>query len=83
MEVWALFRPESSLSQDARPPIQRDEAEIAQDAICSYHKGLVRSVPPKEGEVFWCPIGRQYWRYRKNTNDGFRSRLSYPRIGIV
>jgi hypothetical protein len=77
------MRPESTVSPDARPPVQRDEAEAAPDSICPYHKGLVTLTGEREGAVFWCPIGRQYWRYRKNTNDGFRTRLRYPKIGVV
>jgi len=78
-----MRRLESSNSPDARPPIQASEAEGAQDAICPHHKGLVRVTPPAEGEVLWCPIGRQYWRYRKQSQIGFNSRIPYPKLGIV
>jgi hypothetical protein len=63
--------------------VQRGEAESAEDATCPHHRGLISINGATEGAVFWCPIGRQYWRYRKNTNDGFRSRLLYPKLGIV
>ena len=75
--------PESSKSADARPPVQSAEIECASDAICPYHKGLIASNGAPEGSVYWCPIGRQYWRYRKQTNDGFKSHLRYPKLGIV
>jgi hypothetical protein len=57
--------------------------QTATDAICPYHKGLISINGAIEGTVFWCPIGRQYWRYRKNTNDGFRTHLRYPKLGLV
>jgi hypothetical protein len=77
-------RPESSASPDARPPIQSTEAELAEDAICHRHKGLIAQSGGIEGQVYWCPIGRQYWRYRKdNQNAGFTSILRYPRTGVV
>lgn len=74
---------ESSKSPDSRPPVQNSELDTAQDAICPYHKGLITVTGSPEGVVYFCPIGRQYWRYRKHTNDGFRARLRYPKIGIV
>lgn len=75
---------ESSKSADARPPVQNTELDSATDAICPYHKGLISLMGDREGSVFWCPIGRQYWRYRKNTLNGFTTRLNYPkRTGIV
>lgn len=77
------MRPESGLSPDARPPVQASEAEAAEDAICPYHKGLITVTGAKEGAVFWCPTGRQYWRYRRHTNDGFRTRLRYPKLGLI
>lgn len=78
-----LYRPESSLSPIARPPIQRAEAEGAQDSICPYHKGLIRETGDTESTVFWCPIGRQYWRYSKHQQNGFTTRLRYPKLGLV
>lgn len=78
-----MVKPESSKSADARPPIQGPEMETADDAICPYHRGLIALNGAPEGAVFWCPIGRQYWRYRKDKTPGFHTRLSYPRIGIV
>jgi len=78
-----MAKPESSKSSDARPPVQNSEMETADDAICPYHRGLISLNPPKEGTVFWCPIGRQYWRFRKDNTPGFTSRIVYPRIGIV
>jgi hypothetical protein len=77
------MRPESTKSPSARPPIQSMEAEYAEDAICPYHRGLIISTGAAEGTVFWCPIGRQYWRYHVKSDDGFRAPVRYPRIGIV
>lgn len=74
---------ESTLSRDAQPPIQPQECESADDAICPHHKGLVRETGDVEGRVFWCPIGRQYWRYRKPRVGSFTSRLNYPKSGVM
>lgn len=74
---------ESSRSPLARPPVQPPEIETAIDAICPYHKGLIRETGDIEGTVFWCPIGRQYWRYRKDSQDAFGARPTYKRLGIV
>lgn len=78
-----MFRAESTNSLDARPLVNDAEADEAEDATCPYHKGLITVTGAKEGAVFWCPIGRQYWRYRRHTNAGFKSRLRYPRLGLV
>lgn len=56
---------------------------MADDATCPYHRGLIISTGAAEGTVFWCPIGRQYWRYHVKSDDGFRAPIRYPRIGIV
>lgn len=75
-------RPDSTVSNRARPPIQPHELEVAQDSICVYHKGLVAHTGDKPGRVFWCPLGRQYWRYEPNSGPGFTGRLKYAKVGI-
>ena len=76
------MHPESSVSPHARPPIQPHELEVAQDAICVYHKGLIAQTGDKAGRVFWCPKGRQYWRYEPDRDAGFKTALPYGRVGI-
>jgi hypothetical protein len=66
----------------AEPAITMEEARSATDAICRYHKGLIRQTGDKDGSVFFCPIGRQYWRYSKQI-DGMFKQLNYPRGGFV
>ena len=78
-----MIHPESSKSQDARPPIQPEEMAMCDDAICLNHRGLIRQTGAKEGTVFWCPVGRQYWRYKGRERTGFNARLNYPKTGIV
>lgn len=75
--------PESSKSADARPPVQNAELETATDATCPYHKGLISVNGSPEGQVYYCPIGRQYWRYRKDSTNGFTAHIRYPKLGIV
>lgn len=76
------MRAESTLSTLARPPIQAHEIESAVDSVCPYHKGLIRETGDRPGKVFWCPIGRQYWRYEPNQQGGFTQALNYGRVGI-
>jgi hypothetical protein len=66
----------------AEPVITVHEARAATEAICRYHKGLICQTGDKDGSVFLCPIGRQYWRYTKQTG-GFFAPLNYPRGGFV
>lgn len=66
----------------ARPPIQPDEAKNADTAICRNHKGLITVTGDVEGRVFFCPIGKSYWRYQMNE-PGMYSPLSYGPTGVV
>lgn len=67
----------------ARPPIQPDECEHADIAICRHHKGLVRfSTEEREGTVYFCPIGKQFWRYTQQQNS-FTTPLPYRPSGVI
>jgi len=66
----------------ARPPVTDQEAAGADTAICRNHKGLIRELGDKEGTVFFCPIGRQYWRYTKQVS-AFNTPLRYPKTGVI
>jgi len=66
----------------ARPPIQPIEAQGADTAICVNHKGLIREMGDKEGTVFYCPIGRMYWRYTK-VRTGMNAPLKYEKSGVL
>ena len=67
----------------ARPPIQQREAEKALTAICPNHDGLIAKTGDKDGTVFFCPLGGEYWRYAKQQTSNFKSRLSYGREVMV
>lgn len=69
-------------SDIADPPIAEAEARAAQDSICRHHKGLICQTGDVEGTVFFCPIGREYWRYTKQTSGMFKP-LIYPRGGFT
>ena len=72
-------------SELAEPPISIAEAKAARETVCRYHKGIVGQpggAKDAEGTVFLCPVGRQYWRYTKQTGGMF-SPLNYRRMGIV
>jgi hypothetical protein len=74
--VWGLPYPSSEL---AEPQITPDEARAAETAICRWHKGMIAHSPIEsdvEGKTFFCPIGRQYWRYTKQIS-GFVKPLAY------
>jgi len=56
------------LSAMADPPISAVEARAPDTAICRWHNGLIANSPTTndvEGRVYFCPMGRQYWRYGK------------------
>lgn len=63
------------LSDLARPPIQPHEIEGAPTAICVLHDGLIASTHNADevGKVFYCPIGRQMWRFTKERTGMFAS----------
>lgn len=71
-----------NLSPHARPPIQPHEIKDCDTAICRHHKGLIRETGDVEGTVFFCPIGKQFWRYSKQVT-GFNMPLRYGKSGVL
>jgi hypothetical protein len=69
-------------SPKADPPISAAETVGAQVSICRWHDGLIRLTGAKDGAVFFCPTGKQYWRWRK-ADQRFWRRLKIVRRGIV
>jgi hypothetical protein len=74
-------------SELAEPAITLDEARAADTAICRWHNGRIKTEPTQsdvEGGVYFCPIGRQYWRYSKQ-GGGFLKLppLQYPKARIA
>ena len=66
----------------AEPPISDDEASNAEPALCPRHGGIVGQRGEHFGMVFWCPEGRQCFRYSKKRT--FLSRpLKYPARGYA
>jgi len=70
------------ISDLARPPIQPRETHDVETAICRNHKGLINVTGDTEGRVFFCPIGREFWRYSKQVN-GFNTPLRYGKSGVI
>lgn len=66
----------------ARPAVTEHEASGADTAICRNHQGLILALGDKEGSVFFCPIGRQYWRYTTQVS-AFNAPLRYPKSGVM
>jgi hypothetical protein len=69
-------------SEEADPPITADEARAADTAICGWHNGRIKTDPipsDVEGRVYFCPIGRQYWRYSKQGPGLKLPPLRYPK----
>jgi hypothetical protein len=63
----------------ADPPITEEEARTAKDSNCPRHGGLILASPlpeDRDGTVFFCGVGRQYWRYTKQAS-GFMRPLAY------
>lgn len=69
-----------AMSLRADPPISAAEAEAAGVFICRWHGGLINTFGDKDGRVFFCPTGMQYWRYKKGT---FWGPLKLMRRGFV
>lgn len=67
----------------ARPPVTTEEMRMADTAICTLHNGLIRQTGDRDGRVFYCPIGRMYWRYTRTRGINMHSALKYPKSGVV
>lgn len=68
-DAWSLPHPSSSL---ADPPISVAEAQAAETATCRWHHGHIshtRVTSDAWGKVYFCPIGRQYWRLNEWLGD--------------
>lgn len=70
----------AKISPAARPPIMLSELDHCRDANCPQH-GRIHDPADKEGEVFFCGVGQQYWRYSRES--GMYGRLNYSKLGIV
>ena len=74
---WTLPYPASSL---ADPPITLAEAlavDLGRDTtLCRLHRGQLTHLN-EDGKVYFCPIGRRFWRYTKQPNEFLRA-LQYP-----
>lgn len=70
-----------NVSDLARPSIQTHELATARQANCSQHGGY-RDGSERDGEVFFCGVARQYWRFSKR-DQGMYGRLAYGKLGIV
>lgn len=66
----------------ARPPISATETVDAETAICRNHKGLICETGDIDGRVFFCPIGKSYWRYQRIVN-GMYAPLKYGPTGVL
>jgi hypothetical protein len=73
---WTPPYPASSL---ADPPITLAEAlavDLGRDTtLCRLHRGQYTHLNV-DGKVYFCPVGRMYWRYSKQPSD-FLKPLTY------
>jgi hypothetical protein len=69
-------------SATADPPISEAETLAAPVSICRWHDGLIRLAGAKDGAVFFCATGGQYWNWQKPDQRFWRS-LKVVRRGIV
>lgn len=56
-------RPKRPYSRRADPPISDAEATAAKDSICCLHRGQIAVTGDVIGSVWYCDVGKQYWRY--------------------
>lgn len=69
-------------SEAARPPIQPHEITASvEHLICPYHHGPITSrgwmSAQDEGRVFYCPIGKQLYRFNSKGAGGINAPLHY------
>lgn len=67
----------------ATPPISDAEAKSAPYSICVLHEGLIGRFGDVEGRVFYCPIGKMYFRYATKGRNSFTRPLNYPKVKVV
>jgi hypothetical protein len=68
-------------SELAEPLITPDEVKDVETAVCRMHKGHIThglAAGDYYGKVFWCPIGRLYWRLSEHVS-GMTAPLRFPR----
>jgi hypothetical protein len=62
-------------SELADPPITAAEAravDLGRDTtLCRWHRGQFTHLSV-DGHVYFCPVGRQYFRYMKQLSDSLR-----------
>lgn len=71
-EAVTLPYPRSKL---ADPLISEQEALNAQPTVCPWHKGRIAHSPTPsdwDGKVYFCPVGKQFWRYSTKVNELLR-----------
>ena len=65
----------------ADPPITPDECDEAALAVCRQHNGRIReqrAVGDYDGKVFFCPIGKSWWRLTRKMS-GMSAPLAWPK----
>lgn len=70
----------SPASELATPPIHPTEAVGCKTAVCRVHGGhrFGANYGDKEGDVLFCALGLQYWRYTKQAS-GMHAPLAFPK----
>ena len=69
---WTLPYPASSLAEPSITLVEALAVDPAHDTtVCRWHKGQLTHLNA-DGMVYFCPIGRMYWRYSKQPNDFLR-----------
>jgi hypothetical protein len=79
--AWELPYPRS----EADPPISAAEARAADTAVCRWHNGLIthsRTATDTYGRVYFCPVGRSYWRLTERE-AGMYGELPYEYAGAI
>jgi len=75
---WTLPFPASSL---AEPPINPAEAmavDLGCDTTLCLRHPREYTYLNTDGKVYFCPVGRMYWRYSKQPSEFLRP-LRYPK----
>jgi hypothetical protein len=78
----ALLDANQDKLQAALDEAHKSEARAAEVSTCRWHKGRISTDPlpsDVDGKVFFCPLGRQFWRYTKK-DDAFHQPLPGSRM---
>jgi hypothetical protein len=72
---WTLPYPASSLADPPVTPAEALAVDVSQETtLCRLHRGQLIHLN-EDGKVYFCPVGRRFWRYTKRPSEFLRPLL--------